>query len=404
LKVRLDTVTRPAAGYRGAFLSYGFRPFFVLAACAAIGTLVVLVAGFAGARNVTDALPLARWHGHEMVFGFVGAAIAGFLLTAVPTWTGTKPVSGAPLGAIAAVWLLARVVLSPWLHLQATPWTLLSPLFFLVLGIVLSVPLVRRRNYRNLQFLLLLALLSAADLVFVTTQLGWVETPPFDPLRFAANVVLLLIAVVGGRIVPLFTRNALVKGGQECSIAPTPWLERASLAAVVAVIVVDVVRPQAPLAGVCAGAAAALLALRLSRWQGHRTLRMPIVWILHAGYAWLAVALALKSAWLLVQVPWGANWLHALTAGAFGTMILGVMTRVALGHTGRELVVGRSIAAAYLLVMLGAALRVAAPAVAPSLFVPVLFAAAALWGAAFLLFLVVYWPILWAPRPDAAAR
>ena len=325
-------------------------------------------------------------------------------MTAVPTWTGTKPVSGAPLAVIAAVWLLARAALSPWLQLQATPWALLSPLFFLVLGVMLSVPLVRTRNYRNFQFLLLLALLCAADLVFVATQLGWVETPPFEPLRFAANVVLLLIAVVGGRIVPLFTRNALLKRGQQCSIAATPWLERASLAAVVAVILVDVVRPQTPLAGVCAGVAAALLAARLCRWHGHRTLGMPIVWILHAGYAWLAVALALKSAWLLVQVPWAANWLHALTAGAFGTMILGVMTRVALGHTGRDLVVGRPIAAAYWLVTLGAALRVGAAAVAPTLFVPVLFAAAALWGAAFLLFLVVYWPILSAPRTDAAPR
>ena len=410
-KIRLeaaqpDAAPRLTARRGGPFWSYGFRPFFVLAACAAIGTLIVLVAGFAGTSSgVADALPLARWHGHEMLFGFVGAAIAGFLLTAVPSWTGTKAVSGAPLGALAALWLLARAALSPWLGLQVTPWTLLSPLFFLALGAVLSVPLVRKRNYRNFQFLLLLALLGAADLLFVAAQFGWVAAPPFDPLRFAANVVLLLIAVVGGRIVPLFTRNALVQRGEQSSIVPTPWLERASLAAVVAVILVDLIRPETAFAGTVAAVAAVLLTVRVSRWRGYRTLQMPIVVILHAGYAWLPIALALKSAWLLLHAPWAANWLHALTAGAFGTMILGVMTRVALGHTGRPLVVARPISVAYVLVILGAGLRVAGPALAPSLFVPLLFAAAVLWGGAFLIFLVVYWPILSASRvDDAAAR
>jgi uncharacterized protein involved in response to NO len=398
-----DSTPRVAARRGGPFWSYGFRPFFVLAACAAIGTLIVLVAGFAGASGVSDALPLARWHGHEMVFGFVGAAIAGFLLTAVPSWTGTKAVSGAPLGALAALWLLARAALSPWLGLQATPWTLLSPLFFLALGVVLSVPLLRSRNYRNFQFLLLLALLGAADLLFVAVQLGWVAAPPFDPLRFAANVVLLLIAVVGGRIVPLFTRNALVQRGEQSSIVLIPWLERASLAVLVAVILVDVIRPETVFAGAVAAVAAVLLGSRVSRWQGYCTLQMPIVVILHAGYAWLPIALALKSAWLLLHAPWAANWLHALTAGAFGTMILGVMTRVALGHTGRQLVVARPISVAYVLVILGAALRVAGPTLVPSLFVPLLLAAALLWGGAFLIFLVVYWPILSAPRADDAA-
>jgi uncharacterized protein involved in response to NO len=203
--------------------------------------------------------------------------------------------------------------------------------------------------------------------------------------------------------VPLFTRNALVQRGEQSSIVLTPWLERASLAVLVAVILVDVIRPETVFAGAVAAVAAVLLGSRVSRWQGYCTLQMPIVVILHAGYAWLPIALALKSAWLLLHAPWAANWLHALTAGAFGTMILGVMTRVALGHTGRQLVVARPISVAYVLVILGAALRVAGPTLAPSLFVPVLLTAALLWGGAFLIFLVVYWPILSAPRADDAA-
>ena len=387
-----------------AVLSYGFRPFFLLAAAAAASTLLMLFSGLILGTWPGDALPLARWHGHEMLFGFVAAAIAGFLLTAVPTWTGSRPVSGWPLAALAALWLMGRASMSPWLGMQGTPWMLLDALFLPALAVALAVPLVRSRNYRNLQFLLFLALLTAADVLFLGAHSGWFAPPPFDPLRFAANLVLLMIAVVGGRIIPLFTRNALLKSGAQCAITPLPWLDRASLAAVAAVVLVDIVRQDSPLAGWLAGLAALLLAARLSRWQGYRTLRMPLVWILHAGYGWLVVALLLKSVWLLGQAPWAANWLHALTAGAFGTMTLAVMTRVALGHTGREMAVATPIVGAYVLVILGAALRVAGPIALPAYYLQLLSAAIAFWAGAFLVFLIVYVPILIAPRPDERAR
>jgi uncharacterized protein involved in response to NO len=395
-----NVVTGPTVSARALF-SYGFRPFFLLAAGWAAGTSLVLFSGLNVGTWPGDALPLARWHGHEMLFGFVAAAIGGFLLTAVPTWTESKPVSGWPLAALTAVWLAGRVAMSPWLGLQGTPWMLLDALFFPGLAVGLGVSLVRSRNYRNFQFFVFLALLTAADLLFLGTHLGWLAPLPFDPLRFAANLVLLMIAVVGGRIIPLFTRNALLKIGTQRAIAPLPWLDRAALAAVAAVVVVDVVRQDTPLAGWLAAITGLLLAARLSRWQGHRTLRMPIVWILHAGYTWVVIALLLKSVWLLTYVPWAANWLHALTAGAFGTMILAVMTRVALGHTGRELVVAKSITAAYALVIVGAALRVAGPVALPAYYLQLLSVAIASWAAAFVLFLVVYAPALMAPRPDS---
>lgn len=382
---------------RSALLSYGFRPFFLLAAAWAAVALVMLLGGFAFGAWPSEGLPLARWHAHEMLFGFVAATIAGFLLTAVPTWTASRPISGLPLAALAALWLAGRAAMSPLPGLQGTAWPLLSVAFFPALGVVLAVPLVRGRNYRNLQFLLILALLAGADALFVSAQLGWLAPTPFDPLRFAVNLVLLLIAVVGGRIVPAFTRNALLKSGAKCVLEPRPWLDRASLAAVAAVVVGDIVRPDSALAAVLAALAAVLLAARASGWHGHRTMRMPIVWVLHAGFAWAYVALALKAVWLLAQAPWAANWLHAVTAGAFGTMTLGVMTRVALGHTGRELVVARPIALAYGLVIAGAALRVVGPAVLPAHLVQVLAVAGALWSAAFIIFLAIYTPILVSP-------
>jgi uncharacterized protein involved in response to NO len=383
-----------------AFFSYGFRPFFLLAALDAVVTLAVLYGALLHGLWPADAPLPGRWHGHEMLFGFVAAAIAGFLLTAVPTWTNRPPVTGVPLAALVVVWLAGRIAMSPAVGLLGTPLVLVDALFFPALAITLAAALGPARNYRNWPFVLILAALTAADLTFLGLQLGWIARLPFDPLRIAADLVQLMIAVVGGRIIPAFTRNALAKSGVQVAIPPRPWLDRAALGAVVVVLAVDLVRPNGAAAGVVALAAAALLAARLARWHGQRTARQPILWILHVGYAWLIVSLALKAALLLGGALWAAQWMHALTAGAFGTMVLGVMTRVALGHTGRLLTVARSIVVAYGLVIGGAVLRVAGPAVVPAYYLPVLTAAMVCWAGAFAIFVAVYLPILVAPRAD----
>jgi uncharacterized protein involved in response to NO len=382
------------------FLSYGFRPFFLLAALQAAGTLAVLAAALLFGAWPSDAPPPGRWHGHEMLFGFVAAAIAGFLLTAVPAWTNRRPVSGWPLAALASLWVAGRIAMFPWLGLLDTPLVLVDALFFPALGVAVGAALVPARNYRNWPFLGILALLTAADLVFLGVPSGWLASAPFDPLRLVANLVTLLIALVGGRIVPLFTRNALARSGVQIEIAKRPWLERGVFVALIGVLLVDLVRPDGTPAGALAAVAAALLAARLAHWHGHRTLALPIVWILHVGYGWLVVALALKAVLLLGGAAWASQWLHALTAGAFGTMALGVMTRVALGHTGRPLVAARPIVAAYVLVICGALLRVAGPALFPAQLLPLLAAAMVVWAAAFVIFIAVYLPILIGPRAD----
>jgi uncharacterized protein involved in response to NO len=399
-QVRSKTADAPVP----AFLSYGFRPFFLLGAAWAIAALAIVLAALAFGAWPADAPPLGRWHGHEMLFGFVAAAVAGFLLTAVPTWTGTPPVRGAPLAALAALWLAGRAVMLPWLGLHDSAWALVDAAFFPALAFAVGRPLVRTRNYRNLQFIVFLLVLALADLAFVAGLTGWLDAPPFDPLRLVVNLFVLMIAVVGGRIVPLFTRNALLARGVKAAVTPLPWLDSAAIAAVVAVLAGDLVVPNGAAAGWLAAIAAVLHAVRLGRWHGHATLSLPIVWVLHAGYAWLPIAFALKALWLLGAAPWAGNWLHAFTAGAFGTMVLGVMTRVALGHTGRPLVVARSIGLAYVLVLVGAALRIAAPFALPAYYIELLTAALAAWAAAFAIFLGVYAPILVAPRADAAAK
>jgi uncharacterized protein involved in response to NO len=398
-KMLSDLVDAPVRA-RFTVLCYGFRPFFLLAGLAAIMTMAVLWWSLAtGDWAAGSGTPFA-WHGHEMLFGFVAAAIAGFLLTAVPSWTGTKAVAGWPLAGLVLIWAAGRVA---WAPLPFTPPAIVPAAglgFFPVLALLVATPLVRSRNYRNLPFLLFLALLFAADWALYARRFEWSAVPPVDGVRLAINGVMLLVVIVGGRIVPAFTRNAMRQMNRACAITPAPRLDAACIAAALAVLLIDLAAPHGAWSGAVAGVTAVLLAARLIRWQGWRVLDVPLLWVLHAGYAWLALALALKAAWLLAGAPWAVNWMHALTAGAFGTMILGVTTRATLGHTARPLEASRLTTAAYVLVTLAAVLRVFGPPLVPALFLPVLWASMLLWITAFALFIVVYGPMLVRPRAD----
>jgi uncharacterized protein involved in response to NO len=393
--------TRRAPSF--ALLAYGFRPFFLLAGAWAIAPMAIVWRVTSSGAWPAAGVTLFEWHGHEMLFGFAAAAVAGFLLTAVPTWTGTRAVSGPWLLSLVALWVLARVVCAPSAAAPNALIALLGVAFFPALAVAVSIPLIRTRNYRNLAFLPILALLFAADLAYQAPRFGWIESSPVDPLRLAINLLLLMVSVVGGRIVPAFTRNALAGSGRPAPVAGSAWLDASALAAVVTVLGIDLVAQDSTAGGLAAFMAAVLLGLRLSRWHGLHTLGMPLLWILHLGFAWLVVGLALKAAWLLGGVGWAMNWVHALTVGAFGTMILAVMTRVALGHTGRPLEVSRPVVAAYLLVTAAAGLRVWGPWLAPGQTLHVLWAAIACWIGGYGLFLLVYAPILSMPRADGKA-
>lgn len=380
-------------------LDYGFRPFFLLAGLWAIVPMAVLLGSVSTGAWPAGAIPLFTWHGHEMIFGFVAAAIAGFLLTAVPSWTGTQRVTGYPLMGLAALWVLGRIAPMPLPEPAAMPIRLLALAFFPALALMLAAPLVRSRNVRNLPFLVFLGLLFLADLLFYGTHAGWFAAPPFDPLRLAVNTVLLMVVIVGGRIVPAFTRNTL-HAMQRPVPYSLPWVHALAIVTAASVLVGDLVAQDSVGSGVLAGLAAVLLGICLSTWQGWRTLDIPLLWVLHAGFAWLIVGLALKAAWLLGGYGWAMNWMHALTAGTFGTMILGVTTRAALGHTGRPLVAPRPIVPAYLLVTAAAVLRVWGTWLVPDRYWQVLTLSVVLWIAAFAAFVLVYTPILLRPRVD----
>ena len=391
---------RPAARRRFALFDYGFRPFFLLAGVHALGAVGLWLWIYAGGWKPLPSLPPQLWHGHEMIYGFVAAAVAGFLLTAVPSWTGARGFAGAPLIGLVILWIAGRVA---FVAAPSLPVWLIAALelsFLPALAAMLALPLLRARN-RNTPMLLVLGVLWLVDVAFVIAVASANIELAQQALRLAVDFILILITIVGGRIVPAFTANALRQRGIAADVTSRAWLEPWVIATMIAIAIADAVAPDSKLSAALAAVAALAQALRLSAWRGLKSLREPIVWVLHAGYAWLPIGLALKANWLLGGAPWASHWLHAFTMGAFGSMILAVMTRAALGHTGRPLTVVKPIALAYLVLSAAAVVRVFGPAIPTLEYLITVRLAGALWEAAFALYVVVYAPILWSPRLDA---
>jgi uncharacterized protein involved in response to NO len=377
--------------------AYGFRPFFLAAlAYAPVSLLAWLSIRAAGALPL-KAFPPQLWHGHEMIFGFAAAAVAGFLLTAVPSWTGARGFAGKPLIALASLWLAGRLAFAFAAWLPGPVPVAVELALLPALAALVAPPLLRAHD-RNTRLLFVLGALWCADAVFLLAWLRADAVLALTALRAAIDIVLLLVTIIGGRIVPAFTGNALRRRGIDAPMRGVPALDIAVIAAMAAMIVVDAVAALHPIAAPLAAFAAGGHLARLLGWQSVRTLRDPIVWVLHLAYAWLPIGLALKALHVGLGLSWAAQWLHALTMGAIATMIVAVVTRASLGHTGRALVVSRSTTLAYMLLAAGVLLRVFAPAFLD--YEWTLGLSGALWGSAFVLLVVVYAPILLRPRAD----
>lgn len=377
------------------FLSYAFRPFFLAAAgWSAIAIALWIATLTAGLRLPTRFDPL-NWHIHEMLFGFVLAAVAGFLLTAIPNWTGRRPVSGALLGSLLGLWLLARIDamacewVAPWLAIA------IDIGFPLALAVVVAGEIIAARNRRNYPIIAPVVVLGAANLLMDLSLEGFGVLGSYG-WRLALAAILILVSVIGGRIVPTFTRNWLVNRRKKSLPSPTGAIDRASLGVLHAALMVWVFLPTASITGFVLLAGAALNLWRLLRWRGTETRSEPLLLILHIGYGWLVLGVAaLGVATLDTTFPLSAA-IHALTAGAIGTMILAVMTRVTRGHTGRELTADIATNVIYGLVILAAAVRVAAALDGDAR--ALLLGSAALWISAFGLFVVRYAPLVLRPR------
>jgi uncharacterized protein involved in response to NO len=384
-----------SAGPRFALFSHGFRPFFLFAGIWAVLAMLVWIATLHGAWLPAGPLPVARWHAHEMIAGFIGAAIAGFLLTAVPNWTGRRGYAGAPLALLIGLHLAARIALLPGSPVPPPLAAVIALLPLPALLMTILPALIRAGSPRLCGPPALVLPFWAGDALMLAETAGWTAETFAAGQRLALNVALALVGLIGGRIVPSFTLNALRKAGRMPASPPWPWIDRAGMLALGAVVMADLVAPDSAMSGAIAAVAALLALARLARWHGHATLGQPILWVLHLAYLLIPAALATKAVFLLADATWASAWLHLQSSGAIALMILAVMTRAALGHTGRELVAPRLAIVAYVLVPIAGALRSFGDAVMP--YLTALALAAAVWIAAFALFVLVFAPMLVAP-------
>jgi len=377
------------------FFRGGFRPFFFAGAAWALIAIALWICSLLGEITLPTALEALAWHRHEMLFGFVGAIIAGFLLTAVPNWTGRLPIAGWPLAGLFSLWVAAR--LAVLFSATVSLWLagLLDVGFFLVLGL-LAAREVLKANNRNTPIVGMILLFGVADGLDYLANGGVILSPDIG-WQLAIAIIVLLISLVGGRIIPSFTRNWMVKRGMNQGLPTQPG--RFDLFVIGATAVAMIFWLSGPPELVTASiviAAGVLQAVRWARWSGWRTFADPLVLILHVGYLWIPVGLALLGLSLVGLVPRSAA-IHSLTAGAMATMILAVMTRASLGHTARELRASPLTVLVYVLVTAGALLRVSASLKLIDYNLGIEIAGLA-WGGAFLMFLIAYAPVLWRPR------
>lgn len=389
------TAERRRARQGPAILALGFRPFFlagaVWAALAMLAWLLVLT----GRLALPVAMGPVDWHVHAFLYGYLPAIVAGFLLTAVPNWTGRLPVTGWPLLALVSLWLAGRLAVLAGLWLGPLTIAIIDLAFLASFAVVVARELIAGANKRNLPVLLLLTLLLIGNAVF-HLEVALAGNAVIGT-RLGITGAIMLIMLIGGRIVPSFTRNWLAKRGSGRLPAPMGPLDGVAIAVAGLALMSWMVEPMTPLTALLALVAGVLQLVRLGRWAGDRTLAEPLVLILHLGYAFVPLGfLLVAGAFFLPDAIQPVAAIHAWTAGAIGTMSLAVMTRASLGHSGRPLTADGWTQAIYVLILGAALARILAGTALP---LPGLqYLAASLWILAFGTFVLAYWPILTKPR------
>jgi uncharacterized protein involved in response to NO len=373
----------------------GFRPFFLLSGIFAVALMALWIPAFTGGRALSTYYGQIGWHSHEMIFGYTVGVIAGFLLTSVRNWTGRSTATGGSLATLVTLWLLGRIL--PFFAATMPAWSIsVADLAFLpALTASIGLPLVRHGEKRNLLFLPLMLGLFAANLLVHLEVLGLVPDVARHGIFLGLYLVVLLIVIMGGRVIPFFTERAL----PGVVIKRRPIIEWLAPLTVIAFMLAELLFPNSEVAGALAGLAGIINGVRLISWYRHRYWKVPLLWVLHLGYGWIVIGFLLKAA-----ASFGAIapqfTVHAFTVGGIGVLTLGMMARVSLGHTARPLKVESSMVIAFILINLAAVLRGLLPSILPLWFSQLVILSGILWIAAFLMFVIVYAPILTRPRID----
>ncbi|MFO1090618.1 MAG: NnrS family protein [Hyphomicrobiales bacterium] len=396
------------------FLSWGFRPFFLMAGFYAVVVMAAWLSWLITGRIVGSpdfsqlAIAPQAWHAHEMIFGYAAAVLSGFMLTAVPNWTGARRIAGGPLLLLAAVWFAGRLAM--WFAAVLPPLMVATVdlIHLPLLAAFVAAGLFVRPAPRNIIFLGFISLLALANLAFHAEAVQLVSKTATPALMSALVLLSLMVAVIGGRIVPSFTRNVLIRHSTDPSRLPRsfPALDRVSLVSIALVVPLAAFGTTGWPIAVMAGIAAVSNAARLSFWRGADTLGSPILWSLHVSYALLVAGFAALGVASLVEWLPLSSAIHLVGIGGIGGMTLAVMTRAALGHTGRPLRVSTPLALAYAMVAVAAVVRACGPVLAPSHYEATLLVAGLLWISAFAIFALRYAPILVGPscKPAPGAQ
>ena len=379
------------------FFGNGFRPFFLLGALYNVVILLIWGGFFTGhGAPPSFVLDPVSWHAHEMIFGFVMAIVAGFLLTAVANWTSTAPTRQIYLAGLCALWLAGRVVMNFDLGLPELAVIIVEGTFILALALSLSIPLLKSWNNRNFIFLALLGILFACDMTFLITRES-------TSLYVAVMIITAMISLVGGKVIPAFTVVALHERGEKAKQTPQAKLDVLAFSSLALIVLALMfIGQQGTVLAVTAFLSAVIHALRLRRYHTLRILGDPMVWILHVGYSWVIVGLFLIGISALDFLPFSIA-LHAFTAGAIGSMTLGMMCRVALAHTGRKPITTKLTTLSFLLLQCAALMRVFGLALAPDYSIEWIIGSAMLWALCFALYILIYAPILWKPKLNRLA-
>lgn len=393
--IAIEDPHRPQLPDRFALLGLGFRPFFLAAGISATLLIPLWLLAFQGGSLDSRYYHAPAWHQHEMIFGFGLAVVAGFLLTAVQNWTSLATPRGLPLAGLLGLWLLGRVLV----FLPAPDWLLVTIdwLFAPVIALVISRPLWRARQWTNLVFPALLLLIAAGNALFHLERLGLSSSTASLGSYLGLMGLVWIMVIMGGRVIPFFIEKGLAGTPQ---VQKWPWIEYAAHITLAATIVTMVADLPATIQAASALLAASIHAIRVLGWHDRRLWSVPLLWVLWIGYGWLVLGLVLQGAAALGAIPF-ALALHSYAAGALGTLAIGMMARVAIGHTGRPMQLTSPLMAwAFALTILSGLLRVVIPLITPELTITAILLSGAAWTVAFMLFSWVYAPILWRPRVD----
>jgi uncharacterized protein involved in response to NO len=378
-----------------AILTYGFRPFFFGAAVWAALAMVLWVPMLSGHLILPTAFDPVSWHAHEFLFGYLGAVIAGFLLTAVPNWTGRLPIVGWPLAGLFVLWLLGRGAVTVSLHLPPVVVAIADLALPMALGAVIAREIIAGKNWRNLMVLGMLAVFAAGNAVFHWEAARGLYPAQGYGLRLGLAAAMMMIAVIGGRVVPSFTRNALVRRGPgRLPAPPMQGFDKLALLVLLAALLLWVALPFSRIAGAALALAGLLHLVRLARWAGERSLHEPLLLVLHVAYALLPLGALVMAAEGLRGDHLGMTAAqHVWMAGAIGLMTLAVMTRATLGHTGRDLTAGAGTIAIFAALLVAVVARLAA-GVLPGQVSLLHVLSALAWIGAFGGFVLIYGPLL----------